>query len=129
VIEFGRMLDINEDRRRDPNIVGSVMALSGCEMIMSELRRLGWRSGARKPAADDAAPIGLHPAVTSSCEPLNIGLVRKLGRAIALTDPKEPPLDENDPVLVGESLLMLALDMFEEEIKRRRVELDAEDVR
>jgi hypothetical protein len=90
-------------------------------MIMSELRRLGWRSGARRPAVDDAAPIGFHPAFTSSCEPLNIGLVRQLGRAIATTDPKEPPLDENDPVLVGESLLMLALDMFEEEIKRRRV--------
>ena len=130
VIEFGRVLDVREDLRNDPNIVGSVMALAGGELILAELHKFGWRPGGDpRTAADDDDPIGLRPYVTFHGEPLDMGLVRKLGRAIMSTDPNEPPTDPNDPVAVAEGLLLLAVDIFGEEIKRRRVEAGQPEIK
>jgi hypothetical protein len=123
VTGFGLMLDIREDRMNDPNIVGSVMALAGVEMILAELQKLGWRRGYPCPAADDDDQvIGPRPCFTAVGNPLDVGLVRRLGRVLLPIDPNEPPTDPNDPVAVAEDLAMLALDILDEEVKRRRVE-------
>lgn len=129
VTTYGRMLDVNEDLRGDPNIVGSVMALTGVQMIISELRGLGWRLDDPLPAANDDDPIGPRPCFAFHGAPLDRGLVRKLGRAIMSTDPIEPWIDPNDPVAVGEALLITAIDILDEETKRRRVEAGQPEIK
>jgi hypothetical protein len=129
VTEFGLMLDMTHDRMNDPKLVGSVMALTGVEMILGELHKSGWRRGdALPPAADDGDPIGPRLCFSGNGEPLTFGLVRRLGRVLQPTDPSEPRTDPNDPAAVAEDMVLMALDMFEAEIKRR-VALCAEDVR
>jgi hypothetical protein len=119
VIGLGGVLNVREDLRNDPAVVGSVMALAGSELILAELHKLGWRPGGDpRAAADDADPIGPRPFVNFQGDPLDMGLVRRFGRAITPADPDEPIIDPNDPVAVAEGLLLLAVDIFGEEIKR-----------
>jgi hypothetical protein len=129
VTEFGLMLDLPHDRMTNPAIVASVMSLTGLEMILGELGKLGWRRDDPRPAADDNDPIGPHLSFSGNGEPLNIGLIRRLGCVLQPTDPREPRTDPNDPAAVAEDMLLLALDILDEELKRRRVALDAERVR
>jgi hypothetical protein len=101
VTEFGLMLDLPHDRMDDPKIVGSVMALTGIEMILGELGKLGWRRDDPRPAAADDDPIGPRLCFSGNGEPLNLGLIRRLGCVLQPTDPSEPRTDPNDPAAVS----------------------------
>lgn len=123
---FGLMLDLKETIRKDPESVAHCMAGHTASLLKREAYKLGWREkGVSDDSPSDTDPIGpkeWHSAYTD--QPLNFGLVRSLGRAMKVgANPKDAvEFDINDPVLVAEAMMILASDIVEEELKRRRFE-------
>jgi hypothetical protein len=122
---FGVLLCLKKEYRTDPETIGTSLALHGSALLQREAYRLGWRKDGPKTPKDDADPLGPRELLSSMTDQvLNFGLVRKLGRALRpdRPDPDSLPIDVDDPVVVADLLVWLAIDILEQDLKRRRHE-------
>ena len=104
---FGLMLDLSRERRNDPESIALSMAMHAASMLQREAYRLNWR--------EDGSGDDLKGDADS--------LVRQLGGIVDGADPEDEhykPLNVNDPIVVANGIIYLAVDIFEEELKRRR---------
>jgi hypothetical protein len=124
---FGVLLCLKKERRTDPESIGLAMIMHGASLLEREAYRLGWRQDGPKMATpkDDADPLGPKERLSSMTDQvLNFGLVRKLGQALQpdRPDPDSLPIDVDDPVVVADLLIWLAIDIIEQDLKRWRHE-------
>jgi hypothetical protein len=101
---------------------------AGLESFLAEACRLGWKGRSREipgdlAGRDDASPIGPCPGFLSgSSNPLTMGVLQGIGRAINSVDPQgDLNANPSERVQIGEDLVMMADDILREEMKRRRV--------
>jgi hypothetical protein len=122
---LGVLLCLKKERRTDPESIGISLALHGASLLGREAYRLGWRQGGPKTQKDDADPLGPKERLSGMTDQvLNFGLVRKLGQALQpdVHDPDADPIDASDPVAVADLMICLAVDILEQDLKRRRRE-------
>jgi hypothetical protein len=122
---LGVLLCLKKERRTDPESIGQAMIMHGASLLEREAYRLGWRKDGPKTPKDDADPLGPKERLSSMTDQvLNFGLVRKLGQALQpdRPDPDSLPIDVDDSVIVADLLVWLAIDIIEQDLKRRRHE-------
>jgi hypothetical protein len=125
---FGILLGLKETYRTDPESIAVSMALHASAILQREAFNLGWRENSAQPAKPDDDPIGPKDVFSDFGVHLNIGLVRTLGRIVDVADDPDDeegphePIDVNDPVVVAGRMIFLAVDIFIQEMKRRRRE-------
>jgi hypothetical protein len=123
---FGILLGLGETYRKDPESIAVSMALHASALLQREAFNLGWRENSAQPAKPDDDPIGPKDLFSDFGVHLNIGLVRTLGRLVDVADDPDDeegphePIDVNDPVVVAGRMIFLAVDIFIQELKRRR---------